>query len=147
MKKTLTTDSVTEEIFCPHGRLEFTSKESIIHIDAIGPFNQEVIEAVGRIEPKMLHEITKKYGSWSEIIVYQNSCVYSPEGLLALEKYINQLSMNKIAPKKSAFVISEDVEGQGMMGFIYSALYKRCAINMCVFKNEQEALIWLGQKD
>ena len=147
MAKSLTTDDVNGVLFRPHGRLEFTCKESLVHISAIGPFNQEVIHAVGVIEPEMLREISNKYGSWSEIIVYENSCVYSPEGLIALEEYINQLVVENISPKYSAFVIAKDVEGQAMMSKIYSAIYERCGVNMRVFESEKEALFWIKEKN
>jgi hypothetical protein len=143
MTDILSTDDVNYQLYRPHGRVEIIVKGDIFHLCATGPFNEEIIAAVGSIESDIIAELMKNHGHWSEIIVFKKSCITTPETLEMLAEYLTGLKNKDIAQQKSAFVLPDDIEGSHMMASMYKSLYKKAEINMKVFNNTDEALTWL----
>lgn len=137
------TDEVDTLHFMPHGKVEVIFSESdVIIYKAKGPFNSELITALISVEQETLHEYKSRVKSWSEVVIFEKSCMILEDALKNLELYLKTLKSDGKTAQATAFVFLNEVEGCNMMMEKYQQCYIRAGLKYRSFCNEKEALQW-----
>lgn len=138
------TDQVSPKKFRPHGRVTLEIYESgIVKYKAIGPFNDELIEALGVVEEEMLADCKAKFGRWCEVVVFEESCLSTGEVLQTLEAYLKKMKCDGLDAICSAFIFKDGVEGRDIMPGKYEQCYVNAGVLFKSFTGENEALEWV----
>lgn len=137
------TDDYKFNVFKPHGLVEITSDSGVIFLTAVGPFNEVIVSAINAIQSEVIEEVLQSNSSWSQIVTFKKSCMDTHEALDKLKEYLLNLSDNNMAPLKTAFIITEDVEGQCFAQALYESIYEKVGLNMLICSEMVEAKLWL----
>ncbi len=132
--------------FKPHGLVEFYQQDKTLITTAVGPFNEEIIEAHSFMQQSYIHQLITDFNHWHELVEFENSCMATPGALEKLMVYFVELKRKGIAPAKTALVIKEGLEGGSLLSDTYCSLYKRAGMVMSVFKTKTTALNWLAEE-
>ena len=63
------------------------------------------------------------YGGWYELVEFENSCMATPGALEKLMVYLSELKRKGVASKKTALVISDELEGANLLRKKRTATY------------------------
>ena len=132
--------------FKPHGLVEFYQRQNTLFTTAVGPFNEEIIDALSFTQQTYIEKIIAEHGDWCELVEFENSCMATPGALEKLMMYLADLKRQNSAPKKTAFIIKEGLEGGNLLSNTYCNLYKKTGMTMQIFKSKTAALNWLSSE-
>ncbi len=136
------TDALPSPRFPAHGRVEYQIQGDCLIGDARGPFNLELVEQLQRLLPPLVMPLRGE-GGWVHLCRFQHSALTSPEALLALEALMAGLVVNQVAPRRTAFVMDETVEGGDLMRTVFERSFARAGLQLGCFDEESAALRWL----
>ena len=140
------TENMESDGFPSHGRVSFELlSPSIILYTAEGPFNQEVLEALGKLEEQALAPFKASKKVWSEVVTFKKSCMMSQEQVEALCSYLIQMKADGYAPFYSAYVFDNSVEGASIMPEKFKNIYEAAEIPFAAFNHVDAAVRWLQE--
>ena len=146
MRSTASTKHFPYKNFKPHGLVEFYQHQHTLFATATGPFNEEIIDAHSFIQQAYITKLIDTYGGWYELVEFENSCMATPGALEKLMVYLSELKRKGVASKKTALVISDELEGANLLRETYRNLYKKAGMTMNIFKSKTAALNWLSEE-
>lgn len=138
----ISTDQFQPRYFRPHGRVESRVYGNLVIHEAIGPFNLEIIEAIGTVLRELLLSM-KQQGRWGQVIVFKKSALTSPDTLAALKAYTTQRRNEDLAPTATAYVLDPSVEGANLMTAPFRHVYSESTEQFDIFSAEADAIAWV----
>jgi len=132
------TDGFAERNFRPHGRIEMWTEGAVVHLISEGPFNREVVIALGKLANEIYASIAPgtRFVNINQI---RTSLMGTPEALEMLENHLKSLSAAPVHPLLHVWVVGAEVEGHHLMLPVIQAVFARANRPMMVFDNLQAA--------
>ena len=124
------------------GRVKFVRQNNVLKCDAEGPFNEELIEAVGAVEFGLIAELTAN-GKWADIVVIRENAYASSRTLESFNYFLGILVAQKIAPTATALVMASDVLDSDVMRPKIIDAYQQNGLTVNSFDNEDVAMDWV----
>lgn len=118
----LRTSQFQATAFSPHGEVALWFEDQILHYEATGPLNTEVITCLGLAQAEFLQQFEPQ-GPWGSMAVCKVSAMMGPE---CLARYGAMMSTPKPAgktPVATAFVMGPDVDGYRLMAPLFAKIY------------------------
>lgn len=133
--------------FTQHGIVNIKVLEKgVIFYKAIGPFNLEAIKAIESLHyDQVFLDLRKKYSKWSEVVVFEDSCLFTSDAINELGKYIRYNRQHNIPLMGVAFVIPEEMEGASLSDIKIAPLYRDESFPFKRFCRFEDALNWAEQ--
>lgn len=128
--------------FKQHGRVDMDLIGNTIFVQACGPFNLELMNALAALEAEFLTRLAK-LGPFTEIVLFSQSVLASPEVMTAHAELLKMLKAAGLAHKASAYVIPEDLEGLAFMEAVAIKNYAAVDWPFKIFNNLDEAQLWI----
>lgn len=138
-----TTDHYHRDQFKAHGRVEMHLKGNIICVDACGPFNIELTNALATLEAEFLAKIASR-GPFFEIVSFSESVLASLEVMEAHRQLLVMLKGAGFAHKATAYVIPAELEGAEFTGPIAAQNYAAVEWPFKIFQCIDEAEKWIN---
>lgn len=139
----LTTIDFSRGKFLPHGLVNVRHAEDILRVEARGPFNVELMQALGQLR-RALAEKLRSSARFGHMLIIQGSALMSPE---AFDRYRDDRTAvygTEIRfPCAHALVVGADVEGWELMASRIQEIYRSDGVPYRVFAGEAEARAWL----
>ena len=136
------TDQYQQDQFRLHGRVEMQLKNNIICVDACGPFNLELTNALALLEAEFLATVAAK-GPFFEIVTFSESVLASLEVMEAHRALLVMLRGAGFAHKATAYVIPETLEGAAFTGPIAAQNYAAVDWPFRIFQRLDDAENWI----
>ena len=136
------TDQFATGPFRPHGEVEIWAEGNVMRLDAVGPFNKEVVIALGATWNSLFDEMPP-HGPFANIIVLRRSVVVSQEVLDAFGEFLHANNRAGRGASAIAFVVAPDVEGRSLMLPMFAATYAAAGRLFAAFETEAEADVWV----
>ena len=136
------TDQFAAGPFRPHGRVDIWAEGNVMRLDAVGPFNKEVVIALGATWNNLFDEMPV-HGPFANIIVLRRSVVVSQEVLDAFGEFLHANNRAGRGASAVAFVVAPDVEGRSLMLPMFAATYAAAGRLFAAFETEAEADVWV----
>lgn len=137
------TDHYQQDQFRAHGRVEMQLKGNIICVDACGPFNIELTNALASLEAEFLATVVAK-GPFYEIVTFSESVLASLEVMEAHRQLLVMLKGAGFAHKATAYVILDDLEGAEFTGPIAAQNYAAVGWPFRIFQRQSDAENWIN---
>lgn len=145
MPKTPTPKRSTSDLqtsrFHAHGVVDIWQEGALIHYEATGPFNAELIDSLAIAQRDFLLA-AKPCGKWVSIGTLRNSAMTSPEGIARYAAIMAAPKPEGMVPIATAFVMAPEVEGNLIMAAHYTRIYKDIGRVFQIFKSLPEAEAW-----
>lgn len=136
------TDQFEQDNFRAHGRVEMSLAGKTIRVHARGPFNEELTTALATLEAEFLTNAASQ-GPFTEIVVFSESVLASPEVLAAHGQLLLMLKGAGLAHKATAYVIPDDLEGAEFTAPIAAKNYAAVDWPFRIFQRLEDAEIWI----
>ncbi|MES2047791.1 MAG: hypothetical protein V4447_05285 [Pseudomonadota bacterium] len=136
------TDYYQQGQFRAHGRVEMHLKGNIIYVDARGPFNLELINALVALEAEFLAQVASQ-GPFFEIVSFSESVLASLEVLEAHKQLLVMLKRAGLAHKATANVIHDKLEGAEFTAPIAAQNYAAVGWPFQIFQSMEDAENWI----
>ncbi len=144
---TLLDSNNIESRYTIHGRVKVSLPDNdIIYYEAIGPFNEEIIQAIGYLEKDILEKFISDDKKWTVLIEFKENCLATKETLLQHAEYIKNCKESGIIQEATALVVNKDVIGFQMAAILYKPSYEAANVPFRIFDNLIEAKSWLAEK-
>lgn len=146
-KKTgqVSTDCFSGTKFPQHGKITISvNNRNIIVYRAEGPFNTELLDALNHIENEVLKTLKNDIKRWGAVIIFEVSCMALDDLMIAFGEYLKKIKSDDLQATATAYVITRDIEGRGIMAKKYQKCYDDAGITFSTFDNEQGALLWIN---
>ena len=137
------TDHYQQNQFRAHGRVEMHLNNNIICVDACGPFNLELTNALASLEAEFLATVASK-GPFFEIVTFSESVLASLEVMEAHRALLVMLKAAGFAHKATAYVIPAALEGAEFTGPIAAQNYAAVDWPFRIFQRVDDAENWIG---
>lgn len=137
------TDQYDREQFKAHGRVDMCLKGSTIHVEAQGPFNEELMTALASLEAQFLASVAAQ-GPFAEIVVFHKSVLASPEVMVAHAQLLVMLKTAGFAHKASAYVIPDELDGAMFTGPIAIKNYAAVEWPFRICQTLEDAQAWIA---
>jgi hypothetical protein len=138
-----TTDHYHQDQFKAHGRVEMHLKGNIICVDACGPFNIELTNALAALEAEFLAKVASQ-GPFFEIVTFSESVLASFEVMEAHRQLLVMLKGAGFAHKATAYVIPGELEGAEFTGPIAAQNYAAVDWPFRIFQGMDDAENWIN---
>jgi len=125
-----------------HGRVDFELCPPLLSTLAVGPFNQELVTALGKLAFEVYREMSAS-GPWMELVRFEESALAAPEVLRSFGSVLVQLAAQGLGPKAVAYVLDPEVEGTLLMAPLFAQSFAGAGILFAHFPSEPEARAWL----
>lgn len=135
------TDHVVITPFRPHGSVQMWMDGDILHYEATGPFNIELIASFAVAQLDMLRAINYQ-GPWVSICSILNSAMASPQTLARYDQLMRKEKPPGRTPLATAFVAGPKVEGARLMMQKYARIYLGIGRPFQSFDNVEDAVAW-----
>ena len=139
------TDQFATGPFRPHGQVEIWSEGNVMRLDATGPFNKEVVIALGATWNSLFDEMPVN-GPFANIIVIRRSVVVSQEVLDAFGEFLRANNRAGRGASAVAFVVATEVEGRALMLPMFAATYAAAGRRFAAYETEAEADAWVRER-
>ena len=83
-------------------------------------------------DTEVFKALKSKRDDWNEVVLFQESCLFTFDAIQALKSYISQNSLNKIPLKGTAFVFEQAMEGSNLIKSILRPLYGKQLTNRLI---------------
>lgn len=137
------TDSYAKTRFPMHGRVEVVSEGAFLLNYAEGPFNRELVLALGSLLGASTPEMAAQ-GPWVLMAIIRHSALATDEALTAFAGLLKQVVASGRAPLAVAHVTAADVEGFGLMDGPMTRCFEEAGLPFSVFRDEAQARAWLN---
>lgn len=141
-KNVFSTDDFDQQRFRPHGRVKFYREGNLAICEAIGPFNTELVEAIGRAEMQLIEQM-KQLPKWGDIVIIKDNALASPDAMDELTNYLIQLGRADMHSAVTAMVIGEDVVGGAIMANHLVNVYADAGLPLHVFTTLADAKVYV----
>lgn len=128
--------------FNQHGVVDIRMEGDVIHYQATGPFNTELIDSLAVAQRDFLLA-AKPQGAWVSIATILSSCMTSPEGIARYAAVIAAPKPPQMIPVATAFVIAPSVEGNLIMAQHYRKIFSDNGRTFQIFETLPEAQAWV----
>ena len=136
------TDHYQQDQFRLHGRVEMHLKNNIICVEACGPFNLELTNALASLEAEFLATVAVQ-GPFFEIVTFSESVLASLEVMEAHRALLVMLKGAGFAHKATAYVIPDALEGAAFTGPIAAQNYAAVDWPFRIFQRLDDAEHWI----
>lgn len=140
LSKSSTTQVKTSQ-FTPHGMVELWMDGQVMHYEATGPFNTELVNCLVIAQRDHLVAVQPQ-GAWVSMGVLRHSAMMSPEALTRYAEIIAAPKPQNMNPVATAFVIGADVEGGRIMGPLLAKVFTDIGRPVAIFATQAEAEAW-----
>lgn len=124
--------------FEEHGIFRLQIEDNILHVDATGPFNEELINNYNKSLESCIQRLEND--SWNQIIVLHKMSLFTPEAEIALTKTLIE---RKSRGLDSCAVIINDVDCKLLIKEQPGHCYDKANIRYDFFKSIDDAVKWL----
>ena len=137
------TDHFQQGQFRAHGRVEMHLKGNSICVDACGPFNLELVNALVALEAEFLAQVAS-HGPFFEIVNFSESVLASLEVMEAHRQLLVMLKGAGFAHKATAYVIPDKLEGAEFTAPIAAQNYAAVDWPFKIFQRMEDAENWIN---
>ena len=123
----LTVTALRKHRFPLHGELRFDWVGSLLHTQARGPFNLEMVQA-GMRRLKGMGDLWPADGRLIELVEWHECMLMPPEAFADWETRMDRIAAAGYAPKLNLIVAPKDIEGRWPMLDRYAAVYRRSRV-------------------
>lgn len=128
--------------FSPHGEIALWYEDRILHYDAMGPFNTELVDALALAQKEFLQHINPQ-GPWGSIAVFKNSAIMGPDTLARYEGMMSAPKPPGKTPVATAFVMGPDVDGHRLMRPLFERIYRHIGRPFIAVETLDEGRRWV----
>lgn len=129
--------------FKPHGTMQLNRSGPLNILEAVGPFNLELVIAADRAQGQ-LYAALVEYERWGTILIFKKNALTSLEAIAEITSILVKRKKQGYVPVAVALVFSADVEGANLMKSHYLNAYLRAGIQGRIFDNEYKAMEWIS---
>ena len=130
--------------FAPHGLVDASFTDDILRVEACGPFNLEVMQALGELRMALADRL-QAAEHFAHMLIIRGSSLMSPEAYECYRKERSAAYGRVIHyPCATALVAGPEVEGWSLMAPRILEVYKADGVPYRVFADETKAFAWLG---
>ena len=126
--------------FKSHGSYNLNFKNNILHIEAEGPFNENILERFHHDT----HQIIKQHSTkqWASLVTYRGNGIFTPDAEKALVKLMKHRAKNGMVANAS--VLKESIHPD-LQQTQLSRVYQAAKIRSHFFSEERSAKNWLKE--
>lgn len=139
--KKRSTSQVKTSQFTPHGVVDIWMEGRLMHYEATGPFNTELVDCLAIAQRDFLLA-TRPQGDWVSVCTVLGNAMSSPEGVARYATIMAAPKPDNMTPVATAFVIAPDVEGGGIMGPLFTKIYADIGRPFQIFETMATAQVW-----
>jgi len=138
----ISTDTVSEgAIFRPHGRIAIYRDHEFLMYEAVGPFNDEMAQALAKAQAASL-TAQKFAGPWSSIATFRTSILATPNAIEGYQKLMAAPKPPGWTPAATAFVCEPNLEGLYILKPKLYEIYSGIGRPLEFFTEIEEAKLW-----
>lgn len=138
----ISTDTVSEgAIFRPHGRIAIYRDHEFLMYEAVGPFNDEMAQALAKAQAASL-TAQKFAGPWSSIATFRTSILATPNAIEGYQKLMAAPKPPGWTPAATAFVCEPNLEGLYILKPKLYEIYSGIGRPLEFFTEIEEAKSW-----
>jgi hypothetical protein len=139
-KKSSTRQIKTSQ-FTPHGVVDIWMDGHLMHYEATGPFNTELVDCLAIAQRDYLLA-SRPQGHWASICTVVGNAMSSPEGIARYADIMAAPKPERMIPVATAFVIAADVEGRNIMAPRFAKIYADIGRPFQIFETMATAQTW-----
>jgi hypothetical protein len=135
------TAQVKTSQFTPHGVVDIWMDGRLMHYEATGPFNTELVDCLAIAQRDYLLA-TRPQGAWVSVCTVVGNAMSSPDGIARYAEIMAAPKPNNMIPVATAFVIGPDVEGGRIMAPQFTKIYADIGRTFQIFETMAAAQVW-----
>lgn len=139
-KKSSTSQIKTSQ-FTPHGVVDIWMEGRLMHYEATGPFNTELVDCLAIAQRDYLLA-SRPQGLWVSVCTVLGNAMSSPDGIARYAEIMAAPKPDNMIPVATAFVIAPDVEGGGIMAPQFRKIYADIGRPFQIFETMAAAQVW-----
>ena len=140
LSKSSTTQIKTSQ-FTPHGVVDIWMEGPLMHYEATGPFNTELVDCLAIAQRDYLLA-TRPQGAWVSVCTVVGNAMSSPDGIARYAELMAAPKPDNMIPLATAFVIAPDVEGGRIMAPLFAKIYADIGRPFQIFETMASAQVW-----
>lgn len=140
--KQSTSDIKDKAPFKAHGKAEYEVKGRVVYVQAVGPFNAELVPIISQTIARLIGPLTQS-GNWVQIITFHNSAMGSPVAVSEFAVLLRARHTNPATNPVVALVLRPEVEGAGIMSPVIRKCYADAGVECKAFTRLEEAQQWV----
>jgi len=135
------TSQVKTSQFTPHGVVDLWMDGQLMHYEATGPFNTELVDCLAIAQRDYLLA-TRPQGAWVSVCTVVGNAMSSPDGIARYAEIMAAPKPDNMIPVATAFVIAPDVEGGRIMAPLFTKIYADIGRPFQIFESMAAAQVW-----
>ncbi len=135
------TSKVKISQFAPHGQVDMWMDGKVLHYEAMGPFNRELVDCLAVAQTNFLQNLTPQ-GPWASICTIKGSAMATPDSLQRYDELMRTAKGPGLSPAATAFVMAPGVEGAKIMAIHFAKIFAGIGRPFQAFENMAEAEHW-----
>jgi len=135
------TANVKARSFKPHGVVDIWMEGALLHYQATGPFNTELVDCLAIAQRDYLLA-TRPTGAWVSVCTVVGNAMTSPDGLARYAEIMAAPKPDNMVPIATAFVIAPAVQGGSIMGPLIGKIYAEIGRPFQIFSSMEDAQAW-----
>ncbi len=135
------TSQIKTSPFTPHGVVDIWMEGRLMHYEATGPFNTELVDCLAIAQRDYLLA-TRPQGAWVSVCTVVGNAMSSPDGIARYAAIMAAPKPDNMIPVATAFVIAPDVEGGGIMAPQFRKIYADIGRPFQIFETMAAAQTW-----
>lgn len=139
--KKRSTSQVKTSQFTPHGVVDIWMEDRLMHYEATGPFNTELVDCLAIAQRDFLLA-TRPQGDWVSVCTMVGNAMTSPDGIARYAQIMAAPKPDNMIPVATAFVIGPEVEGGRIMAPLYTQIYLDIGRPFQIFATMAAAQAW-----
>ena len=142
----LTTADFSSGRFLPHGLVNVRYSDDILRVEARGPVNLELMQALGQLRQTLVAQL-RASARFAHMLIIRDSALMSPEAFAKYRQDRAAVYGSAIRyPRANAIVVGPEVEGWELMAPKISEIYLADGVPYRVFADEATACHWLQRQ-
>jgi hypothetical protein len=135
------TTQVKASQFTAHGVVDIWMDGPVMHYEASGPFNPELMDCLAIAQRDYLLA-TRPQGVWVSVCTVLGSAMSSPDGIARYTAIMEAPKPDNMNPIATAFVIAPEVERGRIMAPIFAKIYAGIGRPFQIFDTLAAAQAW-----
>ena len=135
------TREVKTSRFTPHGVVDIWMEGRLMHYEATGPFNTELVDCLAIAQRDYLLA-TRPQGAWVSMCTVVDNAMSSPDGVARYAEIMAASKPDNMIPVATAFVIAPEVEGGTIMAPLFTKIYADIGRPFQIFETMAAAQEW-----
>ncbi|MBC7917373.1 MAG: hypothetical protein H7Y28_06160 [Rhodoferax sp.] len=140
--KQSTSDIEIKGPFKAHGQADYEVHGRVVHVQAMGPFNAELVPAISQTIGKLIGPLAES-GNWAQIITFRKSALCSPVSLQEFAASLKARYTNPATNPVVALVMAPEVEGAHIMPAMICKCYGDAGVECRAFTSRDDAQQWV----